>query len=79
MQVEDETEEWYGMYSYEYTRSKVILKIVYFVNSKGIGRSEWLIIPFPSMSIHSALQRDSGPLRPHSILRNKAIKQGYFF
>lgn len=38
MQVEEITEEWFGMY--EYTRSKFTLKTVYFVNSKGIGRSE---------------------------------------
>lgn len=75
MQVEDKTEEWYGMYSYAYyTRSKVILKVVYFVNSDGIGRSEWIIIP--SLSIHSA---DAGHPRPYSILRNKALKQGYSF
>lgn len=71
MQVEEITEEWYGMY--EYTRSKFTLKTVYFVNSKGIGRSEMNNYP-------SCQYQYSGPLGPYiQYIKRQKTKTGIPF
>lgn len=62
---------------YEYTRSKFTLKTVYFVNSKGIGRSEMNNYPSCAISIHST---DSGPLGPYiQYIKRQKTKTGIPF
>lgn len=75
MQVEEITEEWYGMY--EYTRSKFTLKTVYFVNSKGIGRSE--MNNYPSSQYQYTPQTLVLWDHIYNILRGKKTKTGIPF
>lgn len=62
---------------YEYTRSKFTLKTVYFVNSKGIGRSE--MNNYPSCQYQYTPQTLVLWDHIYNILRGKKQKQEYPF